>query len=39
MENFYEGVCMEGGFSMEGIFLCRSERFNLCKREKYALNE
>ena len=30
---------MGGGFFYERNFLYRSERLDLCKREKYALNE
>ena len=38
--DFFMGrIFLWGGFFYGGIFLCRSERLDLCKREKYALNE
>ena len=39
MEEFLWGGFLWGGFLWGRIFLCRSKRLDLCKREKYALNE
>ena len=33
------GIFYERIFLLKKIFLCMSERLDLCQREKYALNE